>query len=573
MGSNTVSASNLYGNLLGSNTVSGANLYGNLLGSNIITTSGLYGSIMGANTISASSVSANLYGNLLGSNLITTSGLYGSIMGANTIEASTLTTTSNVGIGSNLTANTLTVGSNLFVTNTGSNVLVVVGNISASFYSGNALSLTSLTGASAGTYGNSTSISQITVDATGRITGISNVSISTPGSANLAQVVNIGNVTSNTVLFTNLATSLVASGNVVANNFILNNNNIIIGIQAGQTGQNTYGVAIGTQSGQSGQGNSAVAIGTQAGQSGQGVGAVAVGEAAGQSGQGTYSIAIGSSSGGDDGGGAIAIGFQAGNSQGQGSVAIGYNTAVNQGSHAIAIDTSAGGGTSQVPNSILLNASTSNINPGAAGFYVAPIRYNGTTTSNLLSYNHSSSEIFDAGAISTSNNNITINGTSNLIGNTVASNISVFSISFGGTSNGYIHSISLQDVTDISNVTTDYITVGGLSVTSNNPVFLTSTTAFGTWSGTPTPALGGTSLAAFTATIGANITNFTPSGGLVNGSYTIYAVSNGSYTIAANVVGSVSNLAANLSLTIGNRVLINITYDGTVYYVNYVKYS
>jgi hypothetical protein len=39
------------------------------------------------------------------------------------------------------------------------------------------------------------------------------------------------------------------------------------------------------------------------------------------------------------------------------------------------------------------------------------------------------------------------------------------------------------------------------------------------------------------------------------------------------MAGSVSNLASTLSLSTGNRVLITITYDGTVYYVNWVKYS
>ena len=502
-GSNTVTASTLYGSLAGSNTVSG---------SNISATLGFYGSIVGSNTVNASTISAlTLYGTVAGANTVTASTLYGSLAGANTVSASTLITTSNVGIGSNSTANTLTVGSNLFVTDTGSNVLVVVGNVSATNFSGNGASLMSLTGASAATYGNATHVSQIIVDATGRITGISNVAISLTGTSNLAQVVNNGNVTSNTVQFTNLATSLVASGNVVANNFILNNSTIQLGLEAGYISQGTGSVAIGALAGKSNQGASSIAIGIGAGQSGQGA-------------------------------------------------------------QAIALDTS-NLNTSQAPNSVLLNASNISINPGAAGFYVAPLRYLGTGTSNVASYNHSTAEVTDSGAIVVSGSNVLVTGTSNLVGNTVASNISVFSISFGGTSNGYVRSVSLQDVTDISNVTTSYITVGSLSVTARNPVFLTTVTALGTWTGTPTPALNGSSLASFSATIGANITNFTPTGGLVNGSYTIYAVSSGSYTIAASVAGSVSNLASTLSLTTGNRVLITITYDGTVYYVNYVKYS
>ena len=313
---------------------------------------------------------------------IRTGALYGSIAGSNTVSASNITVSGNVSIGNaTVSTSTLTVGSNLFAYDLGSNVLVVSGNVSASRFTGNGSTLTGLTGATPGLYGNATTVSQITVDATGRITGISNVTIAASSSSNLAQVVNLGNATANTVLFTNTTTSLVASGNVL------------------------------------------------------------------------------------------------------------------------------------------------------------------------------------------------VQGQSNLVGNTVASNISVYSISFGGTSDGYVRSISLQDTTDISNSTTAYITVGGISTTTYNPTFLTSVSALGTWNGTPTPALGGASLGAFSATIGANITNFTPSGGLVNGTYTIYAVSNGTWTVAASMAGSVSNLASTLSLSTGNRVLITITYDGTVYYVNWVKYS
>ena len=304
---------------------------------------------------------------MLGANTVSASGFFGPVSGSNTISAS------------NVSTGTLEVGSNLIAYDVGSNVLVVSGNVSASRFTGNGSTLTGLTGATPGLYGNATTVSQITVDATGRITGIANVSIDSV--SNLAQVVNLGNATANTVLFTNTTTSLVASGNVL------------------------------------------------------------------------------------------------------------------------------------------------------------------------------------------------VQGQSNLVGNTVASNISVYSISFGGTSDGYVRSISLQDTTDISNSTTAYITVGGISTTTYNPTFLTSVSALGTWNGTPTPALGGASLGAFSATIGANITNFTPSGGLVNGTYTIYAVSNGSWTVAASMAGSVSNLASTLSLSTGNRVLITITYDGTVYYVNWVKYS
>ena len=59
--------------------------------------------------------------------------------------------------------------------------VTVTGIASATSFSGDGSALTGLTGASAATYGNATAVPQITVDANGRITGISNVSISGGG--------------------------------------------------------------------------------------------------------------------------------------------------------------------------------------------------------------------------------------------------------------------------------------------------------------------------------------------------------------------------------------------------------
>ena len=58
---------------------------------------------------------------------------------------------------------------------------VVTGILTATSFSGDGSALTGLTGASAATYGNATAVPQITVDANGRITGITNVSISGGG--------------------------------------------------------------------------------------------------------------------------------------------------------------------------------------------------------------------------------------------------------------------------------------------------------------------------------------------------------------------------------------------------------
>jgi hypothetical protein len=124
-------------------------------------------------------------------------------------------TTSNVVVfeagllseGNLVVSSNLSVGSNLTAVDSGSNVLTVVGNVHADRYSGNAAQMVSLTAASEGTYGGDSNathmnVATITVDSNGYITSISNTTVLTETS-NLAQVVNRGNVTANTVQFTN----------------------------------------------------------------------------------------------------------------------------------------------------------------------------------------------------------------------------------------------------------------------------------------------------------------------------------------------------------------------------------
>ena len=90
------------------------------------------------------------------------------------------TTVGKVGVANSAPAFTLSVGTKLYVdeANAGANVLVVNGNVSAVNFSGSASLLTGLTGAAAGSYASSNSVSQVAVNAAGRITGISNVNIS-----------------------------------------------------------------------------------------------------------------------------------------------------------------------------------------------------------------------------------------------------------------------------------------------------------------------------------------------------------------------------------------------------------
>ena len=87
--------------------------------------------------------------------------------------SSGINTVSNVGVGTTNPTSTLTVLGDVTIS----------GVATASSFSGSGSSLTGLTGASAATYGSATNSAQITVDANGRITNISNVAISGGGSS------------------------------------------------------------------------------------------------------------------------------------------------------------------------------------------------------------------------------------------------------------------------------------------------------------------------------------------------------------------------------------------------------
>jgi hypothetical protein len=137
---------------------------------------------------------------------------------------------------------------------------------------------------------------------------------------------------------------------------------VAFGQSAGLTSQGQSAVAIGSYAGNTSQGQSAVAIGTYAGNLGQSLGAVSIGPQAGETNQGWRAIAIGALAGPSN--------------QGQFSIAIGYG---------------AGNGDA-VANSIIINATGSNLVGAAAGFYVAPIR-NISATSGVLQYNATTKEV------------------------------------------------------------------------------------------------------------------------------------------------------------------------------------
>ena len=122
----------------------------------------------------------------------------------------------------------------LEVNNTGINVSGIVTSTS---FSGDGSNLTNLTGASAGTYGNSTAVPQIVIDANGRITGITNVSVAGGGGGGGSSIIikDSGSLvgTAGTIDFgSNLNVSPLSSGIVT-----------VTGSASGITGINTTGTS------------------------------------------------------------------------------------------------------------------------------------------------------------------------------------------------------------------------------------------------------------------------------------------------------------------------------------------
>ena len=177
------------------------------------------------------------------------------------------------------------------------------------------------------------------------------------------------------------------------------NASIAIGLNAANTGgiQGSGAVAIGELAGYSGQGATTVAIGQNCGRTSQGARSVAIGVDAGRTSQGISAVAIGDAAAfPGQGGSAIAIGQLAGgtNPQGTGAIAIGAGAGrgivLSQGPNAIAIGTNAGS-TIANSNSIILNATGSDLPATAAGFFVDPIR--NITHPSTLFYDTTNKEI------------------------------------------------------------------------------------------------------------------------------------------------------------------------------------
>ena len=447
----------------------------------------------------------------------------------NAYISSNIVTGGRIGIANTSPGHLLSVGANLYVDGTGSNVLVTSGNVSASRYHGNANYLTNTTDAAAGVYGGSISgqsanIAVISVGLDGRINLISNSTFTVSETSNLEQVVNRGNVTSNTVQFTNATTSFVTlsnvgigntnpqhllslgegeiffNGNVVvlatesaisigtvqadqepgaiaigdeAGETLQESNTVAIGVRAGRNNQGTKGVAIGDRAGESDQTENGISIGEKAGQSTQGSAAIAIGQQAGQSGQNNNAISIGRLAGQDrQGDYAVAIGDQAGS--------------ILQGSNSIAIGRSAARDPTQVlANTIVLNASGGDLNPIAIdSVYIKNFRNSTTQYTNVLSSNLTSGEVITS-SIVVSDLNVGLGGNTSpahelsVEGNTY-SNIITQIIRFDdGVEDSVIQGLTLLDVTQngnntvetlrFNNATTSFVTASNVGIGTTSP--------------------------------------------------------------------------------------------------------
>jgi len=139
-----------------------------------------------------------------------------------------------------------------------------------------------------------------------------------------------------------------------------------------------------------------IAIGTGSG-TGQGASTVAIGNTAASYNQGANSVAIGLNSGGASpnaqSADSVAIGNSAGKGQGQYTVALGNSSgSTGQGTLAVAIGNKAGE-TSQAAESIVLNASSTALNPANDGTFVKPIREIYTDPTYKLWYDGTTGEI------------------------------------------------------------------------------------------------------------------------------------------------------------------------------------
>jgi hypothetical protein len=87
---NVVATNGMYGTIEGANTISASTINAVTVNSNVVATN-MYGTIAGSNTINASTINAvTVNSNVVSDNVVATNGMYGTIAGSNTISASTI---------------------------------------------------------------------------------------------------------------------------------------------------------------------------------------------------------------------------------------------------------------------------------------------------------------------------------------------------------------------------------------------------------------------------------------------------------------------------------------------------
>ena len=120
---------------------------------------------------------------------------------SNNTDRVTIDSDGHIGIGTRTPTNAVA---------TSNTKILNVGVVTANNYYGSGANLTNLTGASAATYGSSTNVAQVTVDANGRITGISNVAIS-GGGTNGVTIENNGSSVGTAITTINFSSNVTAT--------------------------------------------------------------------------------------------------------------------------------------------------------------------------------------------------------------------------------------------------------------------------------------------------------------------------------------------------------------------------
>lgn len=348
---------------------------------------------------------------------------------------------------------------------------VVSGNISANTVSVTNFSANTLTGlivtaaqpniTSVGTLtnlnvnGNITTNTGIFIGNGAGLTNITGANV-TGNVANATYAINAGSATTAGTVTTNAQPNITSLGNLTS--LTVNSTNIKLG-----SGAVTYGsdsIAIGNIA-NAGNANSlsadsisiggsslaldySISIGTYAGKFGSNVAANAL-----QS----VTIGHGAGYGNTRGNNVVAIGEAAGINQKSYSVALGAEAGINAGANSIAIGYRSSDSNTVYNNTIVLNASGANLNPGSANtLYIKPISTQ--NTNNVLTYNPTSGLVGYSGDITanviTGNSVVPLANNSgnlgftgqrwlNIFGNTItAGNISVNNLTFNTSINGNI---------------------------------------------------------------------------------------------------------------------------------------